>query len=56
MYPYVTCRTLLCARADNQQRSRDGRSTVDFAQLNPTPVEIFEVLGWPGKARMSDTK
>ncbi|CAL1152151.1 unnamed protein product [Cladocopium goreaui] len=44
-----TIRTLLCARADNQQRSRDGRSTVDFVQLNPLPVEIFEVLGWPGK-------
>eukprot|EP00438_Fugacium_kawagutii_P000248 Skav212293 [mRNA] locus=scaffold732:557772:561904:- [translate_table: standard] len=49
-----TIRTLLCARADNQQRSHDGRSTVDFAQLNPAPVEAFEVLGWPGKALGED--
>ena len=42
-------RTLLCARADNQQRTKDGRSTVDFAALSPSPVEAFEVLGWPGQ-------
>ena len=42
-------RSLLCARADNQQRTSDGRSTVDFAQFNPSPVEAFEVVGWPGK-------
>ena len=42
-------RSLLCARAENQQRTSDGRSTVDFAQFNPSPVEAFEVVGWPGK-------
>mmetsp|Transcript_9820 Transcript_9820/g.23614 ORF Transcript_9820/g.23614 Transcript_9820/m.23614 type:complete len:221 (+) Transcript_9820:50-712(+) len=42
-------RSLLCARADNQKLAADGRSTVDFAELNPSPVEAFEVVGWPGQ-------
>lgn len=42
-------RALLCAGADNLRRTADGRSTVDFAACNPSPVELFEVVGWPGK-------
>ncbi|CAE8639804.1 unnamed protein product [Polarella glacialis] len=41
-------RTLLCARADNQKQAADGRTAVDFAKYNPSPVEAFEVVGWPG--------
>ncbi|CAJ1339136.1 unnamed protein product, partial [Effrenium voratum] len=48
-------RSLLCARADNLQRSADGRSTADFAKLNPSPVEAFEVVGWPGEAAQEKT-
>eukprot|EP00913_Durusdinium_trenchii_P021194 g19910.t1 len=44
-----TIRALLVARADNQLRTHDGRSTVDFVQWSPSPVEVFEVLGWPGQ-------
>lgn len=42
-------RALLVARADNQLRTHDGRSTVDFVQWSPSPVEVFEVLGAFGR-------
>jgi len=44
-----TVRALLCAGAENQRRTRDGRSTVDFAACNPSSIDLFEVLGWPGE-------
>eukprot|EP00928_Gymnodinium_smaydae_P018742 TRINITY_DN17146_c0_g4_i1.p1 TRINITY_DN17146_c0_g4~~TRINITY_DN17146_c0_g4_i1.p1 ORF type:complete len:259 (-),score=55.95 TRINITY_DN17146_c0_g4_i1:228-929(-) len=33
--------------ADNKLRTDDGKSTVQFAQCNPDPIETFEVVGWP---------
>mmetsp|Transcript_23917 Transcript_23917/g.68428 ORF Transcript_23917/g.68428 Transcript_23917/m.68428 type:complete len:226 (-) Transcript_23917:245-922(-) len=42
-------RALLCAGGDNLRRTADGRTTVDFATCNPSPVEAFEVVGWPGQ-------
>eukprot|EP00929_Paragymnodinium_shiwhaense_P075608 TRINITY_DN38675_c0_g2_i2.p1 TRINITY_DN38675_c0_g2~~TRINITY_DN38675_c0_g2_i2.p1 ORF type:complete len:238 (+),score=63.29 TRINITY_DN38675_c0_g2_i2:61-774(+) len=47
-------RALLVARADNQKRTTDGRTTVDFAACNESPVEMFEVLGWPGQGPRKD--
>lgn len=44
-----TLRALLCAGGDNLRRTDDGRTTVDFAQCNPSPIEAFEVVGWPGQ-------
>jgi len=44
-----TVRALLCAGAENQRRTRDGRSTLDFAACNPSSIDLFEVLGWPGE-------
>jgi len=41
-------RALLCAGADNLLRTADGRTTVDFAAINPSQAEAFGVVGWPG--------
>eukprot|EP00927_Polykrikos_kofoidii_P006845 TRINITY_DN12779_c0_g1_i1.p1 TRINITY_DN12779_c0_g1~~TRINITY_DN12779_c0_g1_i1.p1 ORF type:complete len:261 (-),score=48.33 TRINITY_DN12779_c0_g1_i1:43-744(-) len=47
-------RALCCAGAKNTNRTADGRSTVDFAALHPSPVEMFEVVGWPGEGPRED--
>lgn len=47
-------RALCCAGADNLRQTADGRTTVDFAALNPSPMEMFEVVGWPGQGPRQD--
>lgn len=42
-------RMLLCNGGDNQRRTEAGQSTVDLAQCNPSPIEMYEVVGWPGE-------